>query len=74
MSSETCPHPPGTALSPELLNFFQLSRTLVQPAPSPVLPKLPSLLRSPSLPAPWSRFSFFSASANPVCFSASLSL
>ena len=64
---------PGTARSALVLNVLQLSRSLVQAAPSD-RGRLELEGRVPSEPGPESRPSLVKASENPVCLRASLRL
>ena len=64
---------PGTARSALVLNVLQLSRSLVQAAPSD-RGRLELEGRVPSEPGPESRPSLVKASENPVCLRASLKL
>ena len=67
--SFSSPPTPGTALSPEVLNFFQSSRILVQAAPSVERATRPVVAgRFPSDPVPVFSPAAFIASANPVFF------
>ena len=64
---------PGTPRSALVLNVLQLSRSLVQPAPSD-RSSLELEERVPSEPGPASRPSLVMTSENPVCLRASLRL